>query len=257
MTDVIEFLCPNGHKIHCPAEQAGRAAKCPRCGVRFRIPDPAELDVSDSVGEDSGFSQPELTDSSVEEIPPAAQRGAVRQESQIEFLCPNGHQLHGPASLQGRPGECPDCGARFHIPTYWQPSEPEQVGQGPVAGPADRPGDSGVTLEPVVETIEPAGREPFGEGPKAGRLAAAGHPLARLFAKLWAEKPGGATVELHLGDGKTLVPDHFAKTLSGRSHGVFAVNEPDGTHTLTVVAWNGIAQVVVRGVDKLPPEISD
>jgi hypothetical protein len=36
--NVIEFLCPNNHKIRCPDDQAGRAAKCPKCGVKFLIP---------------------------------------------------------------------------------------------------------------------------------------------------------------------------------------------------------------------------
>ena len=35
---MIEFLCPNNHKIRCPDDQAGRAAKCPKCGVKFLIP---------------------------------------------------------------------------------------------------------------------------------------------------------------------------------------------------------------------------
>jgi hypothetical protein len=52
---------------------------------------------------------------------------------QIEFLCPNGHHLHGPASLQGRPGECPECGSRFRIPTYDE-------------GPADMAPDEEISL---------------------------------------------------------------------------------------------------------------
>jgi hypothetical protein len=35
---VIEFLCPNNHRIRCPDDQAGNAAKCPKCGVKFVIP---------------------------------------------------------------------------------------------------------------------------------------------------------------------------------------------------------------------------
>jgi hypothetical protein len=35
---VIECLCPNNHKIRCPDELAGRAAKCPKCGLKFPIP---------------------------------------------------------------------------------------------------------------------------------------------------------------------------------------------------------------------------
>jgi len=42
----------------------------------------------------------------------------MNQEEIIEFLCPNGHKLSGPASLQGRPGQCPHCQSKFVIPDY-------------------------------------------------------------------------------------------------------------------------------------------
>ena len=40
----------------------------------------------------------------------------------IVFLCPNGHRLNGPKKLQGKPGKCPHCGAKFVIPL----DEPEE-----------------------------------------------------------------------------------------------------------------------------------
>ena len=45
---MIEFLCPNEHKIRCPDEKAGRQAKCPKCGVSFRIPRLEELSIGAS-----------------------------------------------------------------------------------------------------------------------------------------------------------------------------------------------------------------
>ena len=101
----MEFLCPNGHKIHCPDEQAGRAAKCPRCGVKFRIPHPSEEDAPGTAADGPEVFRPQLSDSPTVETPPDAVDGAAGLEPQIEFLCPSGHRLHGPASLQGRPGE--------------------------------------------------------------------------------------------------------------------------------------------------------
>ena len=35
---MIEFLCPNNHKIRCSDDRAGHEAKCPKCGVKFLIP---------------------------------------------------------------------------------------------------------------------------------------------------------------------------------------------------------------------------
>ena len=124
---VIEFLCPNGHRIRCQAEQAGRAAKCPRCGVKFRVPDPADLEASEAVGSDSTVSRPEFTDSGLSGKKLPAPSENEPKEPQIEFLCPNGHRLHGPASLQGKPGECPECGSRFRIPTYEDVSAEEEA----------------------------------------------------------------------------------------------------------------------------------
>src|SRR5687767_14000562 len=36
----IEALCPNGHKILCPEDRAGRTARCPKCSAPFQIPEP-------------------------------------------------------------------------------------------------------------------------------------------------------------------------------------------------------------------------
>ena len=80
---------------------------------------------------------------------------------------------------------------------------------------------------------------------------------SNIFSKLWAEKPHSAPVEVLLRNGQTVVPDRFAAALSGQSHGVFAVKEADGNHTLAVVAWNSVVRVLVRGVEKLPKEMSD
>ena len=62
---VIDFLCPNGHRIRCQAEQVGRAAKCPRCGVKFRVPEPADQGGSEAATSDSKVSRPEFTDSGI------------------------------------------------------------------------------------------------------------------------------------------------------------------------------------------------
>lgn len=47
---MIEFLCPNNHKIRCSDDRAGLEAKCPKCGVKFLIP-------SDGAGEKTAVEQ--------------------------------------------------------------------------------------------------------------------------------------------------------------------------------------------------------
>lgn len=123
-------------------------------------------------------------------------------------------------------------------------------------GRADGGADSGTDLADVEESVAPSEQDRAGRAADVGRLAG-GHPLARLFGKLWAEKPPGGAVELHFAGGETLLPDRFAPALSQQGHGVFAVRESGGTYTLTVVAWDSIVRVLVRGVGELPEEMAD
>ena len=236
----MEFLCPNGHRIRCPDAHAGRAAKCPNCGVKFRIPNPAEVADREPSGSDSDISEPELTDSGLM-ASPTDEVAPIEKEPEFEFLCPKGHRLHGPVSLQGRPGQCPECGSRFHVPRYDEVSEEEETEQEISVGRVDGAADSHLG-SPAVDS---------------GPSAASSHPTAVLFGRLWAEKPAVGSVELRLPGGETLVPEQFAELLSQQSHGVFAVKEQDGTHALTAVAWDSVVRVVVHGVEKLPREMTE
>jgi DNA-directed RNA polymerase subunit RPC12/RpoP len=253
---VIDFLCPNGHRIHCPNEQAGRAAKCPRCGVKFIIPDASAAGVPGSSDSGSSPSHPELSDSGVSQAAAEGVREVSQQEPEIEFLCPKGHRLHGAASLQGRPGECPECGSRFRIPTYDEVPEEEAAQSGIDVGRIDGSGSSTTAL-PLEERLG----EAVGAARTDQRADVAQpiqpHPLAALFSKLWAERPPGTAIELHLAGGETLLPERFAPALSQHSHGVFALREPAGTHTLTVVAWDSVVRIQIRGVAVLPEEMRD
>ena len=259
----MEFLCPSGHRIHCSDDQAGHAAKCPQCGVKFRIPDPSEVELLDAA-DDSEVSRPELTDSDTPATPPQNEPGKQDQtpdkEKQIEFLCPNGHRLHGSASLQGRPGQCPDCGSRFRIPVYDDVPEEEegqeqQISLGRAGGGEDPTRDIQKTAPQALSLDTP--ESATAPSQRKSDRTAAGHPLAGLFSRLWAEKPKGATIQLQLAGGETLLPELFNKTLSRHDHAVFAVKDPDGSYTLTAVAWESIVRVMVRGVKQLPDGMSD
>ncbi len=250
---VIQFLCPNGHRIHCPEERAGQAAKCPKCGVKFRVPTPDGQEMPDTPP--GGPSPPYPAGAAAETAPPASGigLGSAENEAEIEFLCPNNHLLHGPASLQGRPGQCPECGSRFRIPSYDEAKQEDEETKAQIAVPA-------IAAEETPEEQEAAS---LAEGPAelftavAGDHSSAGlppHSWGALFSRLWAFKSHGATVELRYGDGQRLSPDRFLKGISSASHGVFSAREPSGTHTLTAVPWDSISVVVVRGVKKLPDE---
>ena len=250
---VIQFLCPNGHRIHCPEERAGQAAKCPKCGVKFRVPTPDGAEVPSTPLPAPG--PPHLGGQLVDASKPASGigLGSAVNEAEIEFLCPNNHLLHGPASLQGRPGQCPECASRFRIPSYDEAEQEQEDTKAQIAVPALA----------VEETPGPLEAESPTEGSADVSTALAGsdsgaglpaHPWTALFSRLWAYKSQGVTVELRYGDGQRLSPDRFLKGMSQASHGVFAVQEPSGMHTITALPWDSISAILVRGVKKLPEE---
>ncbi len=265
---MIEFLCPEGHKIRCPKENAGRPAKCPKCGVGFRIPTIEELGLGESAVADASLAGEEVTNE------PAAPRSpgdsgkqatatvTSSKERQIEFLCPNGHHLHGPASLQGRAGECPECGSRFRIPIIDEPEaealpapdEPEVAVEEetsldsptPLAAPQNV--DS---LEPLdfLQVLEGGG------GPARTPAVPSVHPLAALFIELWAARGEGSRVEVHLESGSVLLPDGYLKPHSQQDYAVLVTKDPDGLSTITVVPWNSIAKIILRAVRQVPGEV--
>lgn len=242
---VIRFLCPNGHNVHAPDEHAGRNAKCPHCGAKFQIPTPSKVEKLPE----------EPTSEPASETPVAP----VEKEPQIEFLCPNGHRLHGPASLQGRPGECPECGSRFRIPSYTEDvSEEENVEQEIGIGGVD--GDnSAVDLDQLGEAAQTAEADyqlDVGDRatPPPVPQVAAIHPWADLLATLWRQHSPGSVIEVLLCDGEAIIPDRFS-TAEGGSLAVFAVKNSNGTYTVTAVTWDSISRVLLRGLKKLPEEI--
>jgi hypothetical protein len=261
---MIEFLCPNGHRIRCQAAQAGRPAKCPRCGVRFRVPDATEQNAPTTGDSDPSVSHPDFSDSSfARKQPPNAGRTAAK-EAVFEFLCPNGHRLHGPASLQGRPGQCPDCGSRFRIPTYEDIPPEEETEQQIGLGRADGREGSGIGARATPSQPSPdAARQGRAKETPPTPSAIAGRPTAAdataaLMARLWDMRPKGATVELRLRSGETIVPDRFlAKASREGRQGVFTTGEADGTVSLIVVPWDAVDRMTVRGLKEVPKELAE
>ncbi len=245
---VIEFLCPQGHKIRCGDDRAGKPAKCPKCGVKFYVPGPDD-DPSDS---GAWATAPAETSST----PASGSAGALKD--QIEFLCPNGHRVWAPLALQGRAGQCPDCGSRFHIPTL---ADYEEMPLDVVSSE-----DSVVNLDPL-SSLQGNGSS---SGPETDPLhwqedrrhsitvASSGtDEIARFLAELLADMPEDGAIELHTTDGSKYVPEQFAKSLCDSVRLAFSAKVDDNTHTLVVLPWPSVARIEVSGLKQLPLEFRD
>ncbi len=168
------------------------------------------------------------------------------------FLCPNGHKLNGPASLKGKPGQCPHCGARFVIPEDDVPEEDIPTGEVEEEEvPAGEPVEDEVPIEPelaeeevveaVVEELEPD-PEPIPPGV---------HALGYIVGRLWDHKNETTELEIFLQEGEIISPDHYAEILSTGEYGVFAHKDGDEEYSLSVIPWTAVRRVDLRKVTKL------
>mgnify|MGYP000856247786 FL=1 len=156
--------------------------------------------------------------------------------------------------LQGRPGQCPECGSKFHIPTL------ADYEQRPPARPA--PGDSVINLEDFAATVlggnssgRPSGVLPLAGGRASLQSAAAEpSPAVGFLTRLAEDLPEGATLELWTRDGKMLRPKQFATELCDRQTLAFSVAADDDTHTLFLLPWETLARIEIRGIKRLPEE---
>ena len=270
-TAIIRFLCPRGHKLSVAEERAGRVTKCPECDTLFQVPSLGDVD-----------------------SPPGV--GVLQAVEVVEFLCPNGHYLQGPVKLEGTRGQCPHCGEKFQIPLRddehdedgadgdeadrRRPATTEVIEAIPVdddpetevdpEAEADTEVEAEEIVEEIVEVAGPydADAKPpvhavdFGVvGPQQPALVALAdvdvHPLAALFERIWEQSDPEAIIELHLDGGQVVTPVHFSHELSRGQHGVFAALSADGKHAVTIVAWNNVSRVTVRGLNELPPGMFD
>ena len=269
----LKFTCPNGHSISCHEKLSGRPAKCPQCGVRFVVP-PLGQEQADPISKDSGLR----VGGGEKNGGVATAKKQAPKEEQIVFLCPNGHKLNGPARMQGKAGQCPECGARFRIPSYEDEDEPapgeeEEILTGEVVGD-DVVFDANELEE--IETIERSpfeqflspGSSPNGVGqavddaelvtdfvPALPELPAGVHALAGIFSLLWKQREQGGTIEMQLKEGELLTPDFYSPDLSLATHGVFATKGKDGSFTITSVPWDAVMRVSLRKTEELPPDL--
>lgn len=298
----ITILCPNGHKLTCPDSLAGKAGKCPECGMKFRIPMPgapaaapvvagmpvisttrpkpkpapaaqpaapaaasasapapavapavapaagggsktnaaAEV-VAQPVAEPVAAAAVATPVADVVVAAPESESSQIRSienaddmepgEGEIVFMCPEGHHLCGPSSLVDQPGECPICHVKFIVPS---PDSLEDH-------------DPEIHLDQLLAAAVAPDGYAYSESDDGSPRG-----LGALFLQLWKYRAQGCAIELHLGEGRVLVPNGFAVESAGTTHGLFTVGEPNGAVTISVVRWDTIERINVRGLFHLP-----
>ena len=174
--------------------------------------------------------------------------------------------------MQGRAGECPECGSRFRIPIIDEPDEsPVPLLEPQMAAEGDVPLEDEISLHSGVRSAQAQAvdAEPLEFlqvldmpettassailGVPAG--GAGPHPLAALFIELWAARDESSRVEVHLESGSVLVPDGYLKSHSMRDYAVLVTKDPDGRSTATIVPWNSIARIILRALKEIPGEV--
>ncbi len=236
----IQFQCPNGHPITCADDRGGKPAMCPKCKTKFLVP-------TEGKGEDKVVAKQ------------IAERTEEPAEEVIEFLCPNGHKLSGPASLQGQPGQCPHCSSKFQIPSA-EDFEEDDDDHG-----EDDSHDDAAPMELGLDSIVPADDFDAGnEGswevedvdeavlvlPEADHPSSHLHPMAEIFLLLW-EQRGDGVVEIRCKDGGVITPTDYSQQTSNHQVALFAISDDQGDQVLAV-AWGHVAQVELHGIKRLP-----
>jgi len=227
------------------------------------IPELSEI-VEPHIGtSDSAMSIPDLSNS---DTAIGKLEGANSStEKQIEFLCPNGHRLHGPARLQGKPGQCPDCGSKFRVPTYDEIPDfheaEEPLGKDIQLGRPEGKSNSDIPISsPDLSSPKPTESSlasNFLKDDVSSEDSATPHPMAQLMTTMWRQKALGANIELHLNDGTQIEPDEFLKSHSKPNYGMFEIAESESSRTLIAVSWDSISRIVAKGVPSLLDEFAD
>ena len=266
----LTFACPNGHTISCQESFSGKPAKCPQCRVKFVVPPPGQA-----------RAKPLPKKETAEQT---AAEPSVAKEDEIVFLCPNGHKLNGPSRLQGKAGQCPECGAKFRIPTYEDATddytddleEVEEILTGETVGDDEVFDADDLEEIEIVDDVEiaelpeedydysesdsdmPADAAPVMDFvPTLPDFSEGGHALSGIFQLLWQQRHYGGKIEMQLAEGELLIPDFYSPELSQATHGVFATQGKDGTYTIVSVPWDSVLRVTLRKTDELPPGLFD
>lgn len=243
----IIFHCPRGHRLVVAAKYAGKHGRCDRkgCNAPVTIPVPP-LDPAHA------GDVPELDLEPVEAadvVAPAVEEPLLAPPVFVKPVVatpvvgtPEVVPVVGPTADTTSAAPMASPGGQAAAPSPVTPAEPEAHGWGFIDDSEAESRDAVGVSEAGASGGRPDGH--MGDG--------FDNPTARLVARLWQERDHGGIVELHLVSGSVVLPEWYEPTWSRGTHGLFASQAPDGTMTLTAVAWDAIQKVVVRQVRDLP-----
>ena len=238
----IQFMCPNGHTLSAPDHQAGKEGKGPKCESAFLVP---ELEEFADLEAESGNADASAAGHNAE---------TPAETGTFFFLCPNGHKLSGPASLKGKPGQCPHCDSKFMIP-----SDDEGADQESELAPADEPAggadvpfgnavQEGAILAEAVPEISAAD---LVDEPMAPPIDGA-HPLGAIFYQLNSVLDEDRVIELLTNDDETIVAEKISLSLSQSDYAVLAHIDDDDVTSIITVPWSSVKRATIRKVTELP-----
>ncbi len=280
---VIKFKCPKGHKLSCPDDRVGRRGKCPECQTLFEVPKP-------TAGEEGAGSKVYASEQIIEfYCPNEHYLTAPARLTGKRGQCPHCGATFRVPQLEGEDGapKAPTDGA---LPSSGGSSKGSSKAQllGGAAVPSmeieeietvDEVQEQIGQIEEIEEieevrdedTLLPPAPGEYGHGsylsgehehtpyvdPATGMGSSLGklHPLAVLFERLWLEAEREAVIEVQLANGDKIIPLDFSHDMSRGQHGVFAIQERDGSSTVIVTPWDNVTKVSVRGLKELPSSI--
>jgi hypothetical protein len=243
---VIKFCCPNGHPLAAPANRAGKSGQCPRCQAQFVVPE-----ATDTAGDDAVATATDASERN-DELPSRDAAATAR----FMFLCPNGHKLFGPPSLQGRPGQCPHCNSRFLIPDDREEAVPDDIDP-----PFSRLGN----LSDLTSDMLPDNDVGFDPGDDSASVSipedpppvpVSCHPLTQVIRRIQAETRGAGQLDVRLRGGTTLAAVSLSADLSQHEYGVFAVRGADhASSSIVVVPWDQVTRITISQLSDLPSDL--
>lgn len=79
--------------------------------------------------------------------------------------------------------------------------------------------------------------------------------MGYIVGRLWERRTENSELEVFLAEGEIISPDYFSEVLSTSDYGVFAVEEGDGTFSISMIPWSSVRRASLRRVSELSQDL--